>query len=591
MIRKDYGRLLNFNQLIKRFGLTKKQNELQETKNNQQEFLKWLKEINPEITNIQKPNLDQIISKYFDENIDEFMKLHLKEVEVEAKTESFPNEEMDEELNEAYKVISKQMLNDVVFKNMKYQGNPKPLRYQTSQLIFDYNQRTNESIKTTKKTPKDNANEIEFLLHQHVDMALFDYGFNNYDSILETILEYIYQYSCFFAVDKQKPLCDKGESDQLKTYGYVKNRVTILVPFKKEAYEILTRIISISETTFNEEFLAKLATDYESEETAFEDKFVIGLFIKNSKIHFTSNLNFAEIVITTTGWISNNMENHSLLSSIEVLYLHKVNELSIQNHESLEVCLAKMNQLPDHKYCTEDFRLIRDIYINNISQFFRQNIAFGEFGSVQLNSLFNRFFLNKNGLVKSRQFFPRYFNEDNKTSSQFTLNKVEIASIKNEFQEKFNYFKSQIWEKERENEELTGALIVLNDYLQYQQFKQYFQEKGSPIGFISEHTPKNKIQSVFARFNNGELKYILVTERAIYYQVTDPKKFKNLIFFGFPFFFKVFEDLMNELKSETESKVIMVFSKKDAYEIEKLFGTAKTVEFLSAKNKFKILEL
>jgi hypothetical protein len=169
--------------------------------------------------------------------------------------------------------------------------------------------------------------------------------------------------------------------------------------------------------------------------------------------------------------------------------------------------------------------------------------------------------------------------------------KVEVASIKTEFEEKFNYFQNQVWTKERQTDALTSAIVVVADYLQYKEFKAYFQEKGSPVGFISEHTPRSKIQGVFAKFNSGTLKYVLTTERALHYQVVVPRKFRHLIFFGFPAFLEDFETLFDQIKDAPDSIVMVVFSKKDAFEMEKLVGTTKIRDFLGSKNKFKALEI
>lgn len=580
----------NFSKLISNLGLEQEAKEIKQDEDNNHQFQEWVKDLQTQKINISSVDLEAKLDDYFSIDTEKFIEDNLEEILEEQINENEIDEidKMGNDLNSSYKQIAKQMLNDITFKKYTYKNLSKTTKYQTDQFVLDYSSRTENSLKLTKKVKNIKKNDIQKILGQHVDLSILDFDQMNYEEYVGYIIEYLYNYSNLM---NQKIEKNNLKEEKEKISGFVKPRVLLIVTFKKEAHDLLMQLISTSNTKMKDSLQEKFDEEFNSEETAFDDKFVIGVFLKEEKIHLTTNLNFAEIIITTTAWISTNMENHSLLSSIEVLYLHKINDIYMQNQENLTVCFEKMNKMPEHKYCTEDFGTIREVFIQNIGCFHRQNISYGDFATVQLTSFMNRHFSNKNGSVKFRQFFPKFFNEINFPKPRFIFRKVEVISLKDEFEEKLNFFKSQVWDKERENEKLTQSLIIVNDYLHYKELKSYFEIKHSPVGFISEHTPKSKIQGVYARFNEGVHKYILTTERAIYYQVALPKKYQNIILFGFPYFFKVFEQIFEEISENDESEVHVIFSKKDAYELEKLLGTTKTREFLAQKNKFKILEL
>ena len=578
----------NYSQLISQLGLTKKSEEIKHTLDTNQDFRNWVDELQAGQVIIKEINFENTVDTFYEIDIEEFKRENLEEIPEEELPEICEVDKMGNDLIQNDKFLSKQMLNDVSFGGLRYKGSVKTTQLRTNQFVFDYLSRNESGLKRTNAKREEEQNEIGMLLDQHLDLSILDFELSNYEEFSSTVVAYLLKYVSYF---NQKSVCEEVESETWpKLSGFVKTRILIIVAFKKEAYDILNKFVELSKTKIKKEVSEKWEEEFASQETAFEDKFVLGIFVKEGKVHLTSNLNFAEILVTTTSWIINNMESDSLLSSVEVFYAHKINELSIQNQDGLLATLEKVNKMPEHKFITEDLRKVRKVFMNGLGRFFRQNISYGEFASIQINSLTNRFFLNRLGHIRWRQFFPKYFNEQNFPKVKFSLKKVEISSLKNEFSEKFNYFKSQIWEKERESEELGQGLIIVNDYLQYQELKSYFQNKNSPVGFASEHTPKNKIQGVYAKFNTGVYKYILTTERALYYQVAAPKKYKHAIFFGFPYFFGTFEKVYEELVGNEESEIVILFSKKDAYEIEKLAGSSRTRDFFAGKNRFKVLE-
>jgi hypothetical protein len=178
--------------------------------------------------------------------------------------------------------------------------------------------------------------------------------------------------------------------------------------------------------------------------------------------------------------------------------------------------------------------------------------------------------------------------------------------------DKINVFINDIWSKIRSTGDWDRSIIVVSSFSEFKKLKEIFKEKGSPCGYISEHSTKQKVQSVIAKFNSGSKKHILITERAIYFNILKPRRFKHLIFFSIPKFTWVFEDLMETLldfyeykkgKEEMEDgieseeqkmekqKLLICFGKKEFYELERVVGTRCALDFIKSKNVFKSLSV
>jgi hypothetical protein len=174
-------------------------------------------------------------------------------------------------------------------------------------------------------------------------------------------------------------------------------------------------------------------------------------------------------------------------------------------------------------------------------------------------------------------------------------------------------FVNDVWAKIRSTGSWDNSVVVVSSFLEFKKLKEIFKEKGSPVGFISEHSTKKKVQSVIAKFNAGSKKHILITERAMYFNILMPKRFKHLIFFSVPQSTWIFEELMSTLvdyfeykqgksvkvdgeeklngnEEEEEGKIqrlLICFGKKEFYELERIVGTSKSLEFFKSNNMYK----
>ncbi len=613
----------NYQKLVKQFNLLDKKAEHDEDMETRREFDAWASKLGCQKLSLTESKVVFNPSKHFEFDPEDFIKKNLFENSEEPQAKSdlvvkkytgqVPSKfelKLQDDLDQGHKEIFKKMLDDVHFETLQYRTPMSSIKLRTDQFIFEYNFRIRNGFNEGKisfasdilalsddlKEEVTLNNELQGILTTGIDLCILDYESTLVEEYSTTILYYITAYVKYFenlrAVNNEKLAKPESEEEaQLyKCNGYVRPRVLILVSYRHEVISLVTKLFDLSESQMKANVGERLENEFASEESAFEDNFIIGISFNNGKVQITTSLIHSDILISTTAHVMA-LESDSILSSIEILYIHKLNDLAMQNFHNLAPTFSRLNKIPDHKHCTEDFRTIRDVFSNGLAPFVRQTIVYSEYTSLEINSLLNKNLMNYKGLLKSKQFYPAVFKAVRYPSIEYTFKKVEIESLKTEFEEKFNYFKNQVWDRERKDEIFEGSLLVVNDYLQYKQLKRYFKEKSSPVGFISEHSPKSKVQGVFAKFNIRKHKYILITERALFFQITEPKKFEGLIFIGLPYNLRIFENLLEELLVAKKPKMIVVFSKKDSYELEKIIGTAKTVQFVMEKNRFKMLDV
>lgn len=616
----------NYQKLVQKFGLADKKDEYDEDIEVRKEFENWASKLGCQKLIFSETDKEFDPFHHFAFNPEEFISNFLTETieevanEVEKPVSNINSKfelKLQEDLDQGHKEIFKKMLDNVHFESLRYKKPLSNTKYRTPQFIFEYSHRTTSHVSQGEiKYPSDITtvapelessialnSEILAIIAGGLDICILDHECNLIDEYSSTILHYIKFYlQCHEKLRKENQrrldeaearLKEEKTEDELELIqcnGFVRPRVLIVVTYRHEVASIIPKLFELAQYAMKDNVKQRLEEEFSSEDTAFEDDFIIGLAFSSGKIQITQSLTHADLLISTTTHIIS-MESDSLLSSIEILYLHKMSDLAMQNFFNLSPMIARLNKVPDHADCTEDFRTIRPVFSSGLAPFFRQTIVYSEYTSLELNSFINKALLNYKGVFKSKQFYPCFFKGSKYPSVEYTFKKVEIESLKTEFDEKFNFFRNQVWDRERKDENLVGSLLIVNDYLQYKQLKKYFKEKSSPVGYISEHSPKSKVQSVFAKFNIQKNKYILITERALHFQICEPKKFEALIFIGMPYNLRIFEGLLEELLKAQKPKMMIVFSKKDSYELEKVIGTPKTVEFILEKNRFKILDV
>ena len=181
--------------------------------------------------------------------------------------------------------------------------------------------------------------------------------------------------------------------------------------------------------------------------------------------------------------------------------------------------LSLLNQLPSLKHVAHSTADVHPLFLEQKSQFVRQNIFFSEHFSWPHSTLMARAFLNVKGALVSTSFYQNYFGrnggfwrETNQYGNKYMNLVVRDLGKKGGKREegngdgeaKINSFLNEIWGQVRENAAFDGSVMLVGSIAEFRRLKTMFRQKGSPVGAISEHSSKRKVQSVLAKFNNGE---------------------------------------------------------------------------------------
>ena len=191
----------------------------------------------------------------------------------------------------------------------------------------------------------------------------------------------------------------------------------------------------------------------------------------------------------------------------------------MQNFDHLMQLLPMFNKIPEHKDCSNDLTKVRECFFSNHSKFYRQTIVHTEFVFPILNTLLSKNCYNYRGLLKEKVIYSSTVEDLKGRGVSFELTRLDIDDHTKEADQKFNYFSNKIWQKLRSEEIKKRLVIFVSNYFEVLKLKAYFKFANSPVEVISEYTEKKKVQSLTAKFNQGKIPYLLISERAHFYRV------------------------------------------------------------------------
>ena len=105
------------------------------------------------------------------------------------------------------------------------------------------------------------------------------------------------------------------------------------------------------------------------------------------------------------------------------------------------------------------------------------------------------------------------------------------------------------------------------------------------------------MQKTVQKFNEKSLEFLLLTEKAHFFNICTAKKFLNVIFYSLPHNAPIFRYYVDSLaaylsQTPTKEKVVVkaLYSKINSFEVERICGTAAAREMLDKHNKISSVE-
>ena len=582
----------NIDMLSQQLCIEEKLKEENEDEIIEKELGVWLKSLNT--VSLDFVDREEEVPSHYDIDLQKFQSDYLKKESKEKQdgkeSEGFALRDEQNDIAIDEDCMEEQLLGKKQFEEYEYRNKLKTVRYKTDGFVYDYSTRTDKKIFDITDMTRTTDSEMTNILENGVDLFIVDPLENSYTKYTHEVCSYIARY-CLEANEirqQNKETRKEDEEAELeKVNGYVRPRVLVLLNYRYEFKELALRFYNITGRELKPEVVERFDEEFESEDNAYLNNVLIGLSLTEKSIQVNKKLKHCDIIFANPSFLLEKHEElESILSSIELLYIHRFSQFHMQDFSVFRKLFSKMNCIPDHKEVDQDFTTIRPAFLANMGKFMRQTIVYTESNSMEQLSLLNKFCCNYKGILKGKVFYPK---PSYPSHLNFIFKKIKVNSLATEFEDRFNYFCSQIWSEAREKELYQGSIIFVNNYLLYKRLQKYLKSKHSPVGFISEHTPKNKVQSAYVKFNTGQYKYLLVTERALFFEIYQPKRYTGLIFYNLPYNYEIFEKLYKNMETAAKNELIILFNRKDKFELEKLIGTTKSTEFLSNSNNFRVL--
>eukprot|EP00340_Litonotus_pictus_P011563 CAMPEP_0170536382 /NCGR_PEP_ID=MMETSP0209-20121228/102118_1 /TAXON_ID=665100 ORGANISM="Litonotus pictus, Strain P1" /NCGR_SAMPLE_ID=MMETSP0209 /ASSEMBLY_ACC=CAM_ASM_000301 /LENGTH=972 /DNA_ID=CAMNT_0010837743 /DNA_START=483 /DNA_END=3401 /DNA_ORIENTATION=- len=363
--------------------------------------------------------------------------------------------------------------------------------------------------------------------------------------------------------------------------------------------------------------------------------------------HTTRNIElftaFAEsdIIIASPLALKQSKIDKSLFSSIEILLVDFAETFLYQNLEYLEELSEDLNLFPKTSTNISDIYRIKDNYKEefhkeetrtktmttqvktqkqkySLLKNLRQNIFVSNIKSMELESIFMLFSgENPSGKItmkkkpegiidsieRNSELVVKTTDSEEKTGSKRRKVKEYYYSIKFEFkflttpvlsemhETKFNFFIKNLYQNLYEAFDRHTVIFCGNSF-DFLRLKKHFKVNYSSVTYMSEEMEKPELQKNRFKFEIGQSKFLLYSERAHYFRKVNLRIVKNIVFYSLPEDPEIFKELteianpsnykekMERFRiedknnnQENDSAVICLVQKKlEQYQLESVLG-------------------
>ncbi len=137
-----------------------------------------------------------------------------------------------------------------------------------------------------------------------------------------------------------------------------------------------------------------------------------------------------------------------------------------------------MNYMPRYESLKNSIDSIRDCFLQLKGRLYRQNLVFSEYNFPELNALKHAHFHNLQGSITSRPYYRRML-PGGEVEQQFF--KIELKSVREDLEVRFEYFKRKFWDGLHNKESLTKIVLFTSSYFEYVKLKAFLEKVNASV--------------------------------------------------------------------------------------------------------------
>ena len=354
-----------------------------------------------------------------------------------------------------------------------------------------------------------------------------------------------------------------------------------------------------------------------------DDDFWSGISINKQSINFLQTWNESDIMFISplrlkllfeNGKTKDGQSIFDFFSSIEIMIIDQCDIIEMQNIKHLFDTIHKINWHPklykDQDIKNVNFNRLRYCYIDDVAQFYRQNILISKYQTPKIKQLFQSKFSNIFGKIKIqlkyngilekvipfvRQEFYRFDikqilnnnNNNNKQKKDIDINELRL--------EKYKKYILPIF---RKNSGIK-TLIFVSSYYDFLRLRKLYSRNNNNnnnnnnyIAFLSEYTTikqENKYRKEFNDKNNRNIMYLVITERYYFYKRIRCLGAKRILFYSLPLNHDFYYQILNWFDTTQQFESYALYCKNyDNLSLQKIVGLNRMIKMLNDSNKIKV---
>jgi len=401
------------------------------------------------------------------------------------------------------------------------------------------------------------------------------------------------------------------DSETCRDQGFTRPKVLVLLPFRNVAHKFVKQLIKLAlpgekrqvsnKKRLDEEYGADTddkpslnkSLSYQKMFTGNNDDcFTLGIALAKNSVKLYTDFYQSDIILasplglrTVIGGEGDKERDFDFLSSIEIHCSVMSDVFLMQNWEHVLHIYKHLHLTPGSDHGT-DFSRVKMWYLDSLSAHYRQNIVLSSLNTPEINSVLSKECKNWRGCVRIsksshsgvlgavlfpvRQVFKKM---PERGPTQDQLDYLTTG--------RYQYFLTSVL-PQYQTADVNKIVIVVPSYFDFVRLRNSFKKEGLSFSQLSEYTSNKSITQTRRLFAEGEVKYLLTTERYFFFKRYKLKDVQHVIFYEPPLYSECYTHYLNMVTAE-EGTSTLIYNKFDGTRLERLLGSTQCNAMMSSQ--------